>query len=143
MAVGAVLLGAVVFTRKKRLYGKYKHRIDESTSVAELNEINNEIKLDTEKEHLTNLQLTILRDQFDDKYMNLRESELEDKLGTLPARVEERIRDVISDKIITEDEFEGMQKWLVRLRDSKEFSADKKDQLQELLKDWIDENIEE
>jgi hypothetical protein len=61
-----------------------------------------------EKERLTSIQLTILKEQFDDKFMKLRESELEQKLGTLPSSVEERIREVISDKIITEDEFEGM-----------------------------------
>ena len=124
------------------LYNKYKHRIDESTSVAELNEVNSLIKLDTEKEHLTSIQLMILKEQFDDKYMSLREEELSAKLGKLPTRVEESVREIISDKIITEEEFEDMQKWLSRLRDSKDFNSGKKEKLQEVLRDWIEENMD-
>lgn len=73
-------------------------------------------------------------------YIPLRENELEDKFGKLPSRVEDRIREIISDKIISEEEFEGMEKWLLRLRDSKDFNSGQKEKLQEVLKDWIDEN---
>jgi hypothetical protein len=142
MAVGAVFLGTVVFTRKKRLYTRYKNRIDASSSVSQLDEVNSAIKKDTEKERLTNIQLTMLKDQFDLKYMTLREDELGLKLGKLPTRVEENIRDIISDKMITEDEFVGMQQWLSRLRDSKDFDSEKKKKLQDVLKDWIDENMD-
>jgi hypothetical protein len=143
MAVGAVLIGALVFTRKKRLYTKYSQKIEASNSVDELNAVNSDMKSDIEKERLTYIQLTSLKEHYDDRYMQLREAELEDKFGKLPARVEDRIRDIISDKIITEDEFEGMEKWLLRLRDSKDFDSGKKAKLQEVLKDWIDENVEQ
>jgi hypothetical protein len=143
MAIGAVILGTFAFTRKKRLYSKYKSRMEESTTVSELNEVNSDIKQDMEKEHLTNIQLTMLREQYDDKYMKLRERELEHKLGTLPPRVEESIRGIISDKIITEDEFEGMQRWLSRLKETKDFDSAKKEKVQVVLKDWIDDNIPE
>ena len=36
MAAGAVILGAAVFTTNKRLYSRYKQRIGDSSSVAEL-----------------------------------------------------------------------------------------------------------
>ena len=84
----------------------------------------------------------LLKEQFDDKYMALREKELSYRLGKLPTKVEESVREIISDQIITEDEFEGMQKWLSRLRESKDFNADKKSKLQDVLKDWIDENMD-
>lgn len=142
MAAGALFLGSVVLTRKKRLYSRYKHQINDSASVSGLNEINTGIKSDGEKERLTYMQMTMLKEQYDDKYMTLRESELEDQLGELPTKVQERIREVISDQIITEDEFEDMQKWLVRLRDSKTFDSEKKAKLQEVLSVWVDENIE-
>jgi hypothetical protein len=35
-----------------------------------------------------------------------------------------------------------MQKWLLKLRDSKTFDSAKKEKLQKLLKVWVDENIE-
>jgi hypothetical protein len=35
-----------------------------------------------------------------------------------------------------------MQKWLMRLRDSKTFDSEKKEKLQDMLKVWVDENIE-
>jgi len=113
-----------------------------SLLLCELNEVNKEIKKDTEKEHLTYIQFTILKEQFDEKYMNLRESELNQKLGRLPSRVEKRIQEINSDKIITDEELEGMEKWLGRLRDSKTFDSEKKEKLQEVLRDWIDENVD-
>jgi len=143
MAAGAVLLGMVVFTRKKRLYSKYKNRLDECDSVTELNKVNSEVKADMEKERLTSIQLTMLKEQYDGKYMGLRQKELEERLGKLPTRVEDTIREIISDKIITEDEFVGMQRWLSRLRESKDFDSSKKEKIQEVLKDWIDENVAE
>ena len=57
-------------------------------------------------------------------------------------QIKSLIKKVISDKIITEDEFEDMQKWLLRLRDSKTCDSDKKAKLQEVLKVWVDENID-
>jgi hypothetical protein len=143
MAIGAVFLGMFAFTRKKRLYGKYKHRINEARSVKRLNEINVDIKSDMERERLTNIQLTMLKEQYDEKYMELRKGELDRRMGKLPPKVETSIREVIKDKIITEDEFSGMQSWLARLRDSKDFNAEKKNRLQGVLRDWIDENVEE
>jgi hypothetical protein len=131
-----------VVTRKKRLYTSYKTRIDGVDTVPELNSINSEIKSDREKERLTTIQLMLLKEQFDEKYMELREKELNYRLGKLPSKVEESVREIISDQIITEDEFEGMQKWLSRLRESKDFNADKKSKLQDVLKDWIDENMD-
>jgi hypothetical protein len=142
MAVGAVLLGSLVVTRKKRLYTRYKHRIEDATKVPQLDDINNEIKSDTERERLTNIQLTMLKEQFDGKYMQLREDELGQKLGSLPTRVEENIKEIISDKVITQEEFAGMEQWLLRLRDSKDFNSEKKKKLQEVLKEWIDENMD-
>jgi hypothetical protein len=122
------------------LYNKYSIRIEESSSVAELSTVNDDMKSDIEKERLTYIQLTSLKDHYDEKYIKLRETELEDKFGKLPTRVQDRIQDIISDKIITEEEFAGMEKWLLRLRDSKDFDSGKKEKLQEVLKDWIDEN---
>jgi Fe-S-cluster formation regulator IscX/YfhJ len=101
------------------------------------------MKSDIEKERLTYIQLTSLKEHYDDRYLQLREAELEDKFGALPTKVQDRVKDIISDKIITEDEFAGMEKWLMRLRDSKDFNAQKKEKLQEVLKDWIDENVED
>ncbi len=143
MAVGAVILGTFAFSRKKRLYNKYKYRIEKARSVKKLNEINTEIKIDMESEKLTNIQLTMLKEQYDEKYMELRKKELDRRLGKLPDKVESSIREVIKDKIITEDEFSGMQGWLARLRDSKDFDSEKKAKLQGVLKDWIDENVED
>jgi len=85
-------------------------------------------KLDTNK---------LMKEQFDDKFMAPRERELSSRLGKLPARVEQSVRE-----IITEDEFEGMQKWLSRLKESKTFNADKKEKLQDVLRDWIDEDMD-
>ena len=96
-----------------------------------------------EREKLTNIQLTMLKDYYDEKYMELRKRELDRRLGKLPVKVENSIREVIKDKIITEDEFTGMQSWLARLRDSKEFNTEKKARLQGVLRDWIDENVAE
>lgn len=143
MAIGAVILGTFAFTRKKRLYNKHKHRIEKSKTVKDLNAANQDIKADMERERLTPIQLTMLKEIYDDKYMELREKELERKLGKLPSKVEDSIRGVISDKIITQEEFVGMQRWLSRLKDSKDFDTEKKVKLQGVLRDWIDENVVE
>jgi hypothetical protein len=143
MAVGAVFLGTFAFTRKKRLYHKYKHRIEETQTVKDLMEVNARIKQDMEKERLTNIQLTMLKEQYDDKYMELRKTELNRRMGKLPQKVENNIKEIIKDKIITQDELAGMSSLMTRLRDSKDFNAQKKARLQGLLRDWIDENVED
>ncbi|MCK4831029.1 thrombospondin type 3 repeat-containing protein, partial [bacterium] len=143
MAIAMAFFGTFVFTRKKRLYNKHKHNIENCKSVKQLNAVNSEIKLDMEKEHLTSIQLTMLKEQFDEKFMSIRQKELERKLGRLPSKVEDSVREIISDKIITQEEFTGMQRWLARLKDSKDFDTGKKEKLQGVLRDWIDENIVE
>ncbi|UCE39296.1 MAG: VCBS repeat-containing protein [Thermoplasmata archaeon] len=72
MGIGAVILGSMVITRKKRLYRKYKRRLDESTSVSELIDIDTEIKVDTEKERLTYIQLTLLEEKYKDRLRELK-----------------------------------------------------------------------
>jgi hypothetical protein len=72
MGIGAVFLGSIVITRKKRLYSKYKRRLDESTSISELIDVDSEIKEDTEKERLTYMQLTLLKEKYKDRLKNIK-----------------------------------------------------------------------
>ncbi|UCE74187.1 MAG: VCBS repeat-containing protein, partial [Methanomassiliicoccales archaeon] len=64
MGIGAVFLGSIIITRKKRRYKKYKRRIDECESPEELKRVNHEMKSDTEKERLTYIQVTLLKEQY-------------------------------------------------------------------------------